>query len=789
MTTPETPQDPTPNPQAGAPAPADRTENEGARASGEAAAAATPAGPITTEGSPAAADPGVEAADGGDDSGDGDDAADAGAATEAGGAQAATPGAPGTGKKRRRRKKKKPSGDAAHAAQADGGAPGAEGTPAEGSQGGEQGAQGEGAAAKDGKDKKKRKPKPEKGPRGEPRERPAFNVGDIVFGKIVEISDDAVFVDLSGKGRAIFDRHELELPDDVNAIGPDLPGLDGAVDGALGEAGGDGGEGAAGVATTDADDVTPAEAASVTSVEAVAPPSPAEQAQIEKAMAEAGHTPGAATETSGRAADAATTVASDTDPSGPGDARFDDEDRAAQEAAAAAANVEAEAAANADANAGEGTSAEAADGAGPEGEKAPEPPAQLPPVQLELGAHFVGIVHNDGGRGGLVVLTRHPKRVQRAKQVVAGAFKEKGAILGLVTGVIKGGIEVDVDGLRAFAPGSHVDLRLGADLSPLVGKRLPFYVTQYAKRGRDVVLSRRVLLEAEAKLNREAALAKIQVGSVVEGVVRSVVPFGAFVDVGGVEGLVPLQEMSHNRSDQPSDVFKAGEKTTVKITKVDDKGKVWLSRKATIADPWQAAAQKYSVGSRHTGKVVRLQPFGAFVELESGVDGLIHTADLSVKRIEHPEEVVKVGDSIEIVVASVDAGAHRIALHPAPSGDQANEAPQRVQLHKPVKVTVVAVESSGLVVRVLGVTGRNARGFITAAGTARGTELKKAFPVGTILDAKVIEHDPKRGELKLSIKSLQDETERSAYQQYRQQVSREAKFTFADLIARKQQQR
>ncbi len=264
----------------------------------------------------------------------------------------------------------------------------------------------------------------------------------------------------------------------------------------------------------------------------------------------------------------------------------------------------------------------------PRGPDAPREP-KVPRVILEVGADFIGVVHNDGARGGLVVLTHHPKRLEKAKGLVEKASVEKTTILGLVTGVIKGGIEVDVDGLRAFAPGSHVDLRLGADLSHLVAKRLPFYVTQYAKRGRDVVLSRRAMLEDESRKARSEALAKLKVGEEIEGIVRSVVPFGAFVDVGGVEGLVPLQEMSHNRGDGPSDVFKAGEPTRVVVTKIDDKGKIWLSHKATIPDPWQQVAQKYATGTRHAGKVVRLQPPGASIELELGVDGLLHTARTS----------------------------------------------------------------------------------------------------------------------------------------------------------------
>ncbi len=166
---------------------------------------------------------------------------------------------------------------------------------------------------------------------------------------------------------------------------------------------------------------------------------------------------------------------------------------------------------------------------------------------------------------------------------------------------------------------------------------------------------------------------------------------------------------------------------------------------------------------------MRLQPFGAFVELEAGIDGLIHLADLSLNRIESPSEVVKVGDSIEVVVSHVEPGSHRIALHPASTGDAANEAPQRIAPHKPVKAKVVTIETGGLVVRILGVTGRSARGYVTAAGTGtpRGTELRKIFKAGQEIEAKVIEIDPRRGEVKLSIKALGEEQERNAYQQYR----------------------
>lgn len=649
------------------------------------------------------------------DTDEGADEASEGEASEGAAAGATTPD--GTAPKRKRRRRRKKKGGAAEGATA-------EGTPAEGATA--EGAPGEGKA--------KAKPKKEK----VERERPAFNVGDVVFGKVIEFTEDALFVDLSGKAKAIFDLRELLITEDEAEEYNRQHTADRKEAQEAGEA---------------SDEHAASENAEAPAADASTEASPAE-ASTESAPVEA---PAVAADASPEASPAEASA----------------EASPAEAAPAEASPAAPETTGASDAKPAEGTE-----------DKTP----QLPRVVLEPGAPFVGLVHNDGGRGGLVVLTHHPKRLSKAKRLVAEASKSGALVFGLVTGTIKGGIEADVDGLRAFAPASHVDLRPGSDLSHLVGKRLPFAVTQYAKRGRDVVLSRRAMLEAEAKEKREEALKHLEMGSIVDGVVRTVVPFGAFIDVGGIEGLVPLSEMSHNRADQPKDVFKVGETQKVKILRVDEKGKLWLSRKAAIEDPWNHVAQKYAQGTRHTGKVVRIQPFGAFIELEPGIDGLVHTADLSVKRIESPEEVVKLGDSIDVVVANVDSRQHRIALHPAPTGEAANETPQRIQLHKSVKVVVVAVEQGGLTVRVLGATGRNARGFISAAatGTPRGTELRKLFPVGKELDAKIVEHDPRRGEIKLSIKALNEETERNAYQQYRAQVKREAKFgTLADLLSKR----
>jgi small subunit ribosomal protein S1 len=405
-----------------------------------------------------------------------------------------------------------------------------------------------------------------------------------------------------------------------------------------------------------------------------------------------------------------------------------------------------------------------------------------------VGDRFVAQVLTDGARGGFVVLTRKLLREEETKPLVEKAFQDKATVKGLVTGVIRGGIEVHIDGLRAFAPASHVDLRMGADLNHLIGSRLEFHVEQYAKRGRDVVVSRKRMLEGVAKATREASLAKLSVGATLKVIVRSVLAWGAFVslpEADDIEGLVHVSELSHDPRAKLNDLLKVGSEIEVKLVKIDEKGKLWLSRKALEPDPFAGLREKYTVGSRHTGKVTKLQPFGAFVELEPGTEGLIHVADLSFKRIESPSEVVKEGQEIDVVVASFDNATKKIGLHPAVGG--ADEPRQKPVPGKMLKVCVVAAEASGVQVRILGATGRNARAFIPAGqtGTVRGSDLRKHFPPNMMLEAKVVAMEPKR-EPKLSIKALAEDTEKAAYNEYKSHVAKTAKFgTFADLLNKK----
>jgi small subunit ribosomal protein S1 len=420
--------------------------------------------------------------------------------------------------------------------------------------------------------------------------------------------------------------------------------------------------------------------------------------------------------------------------------------------------------------------------------------AEMEPDDLipQVGENFVAEIHNDGGRGGCVVLSRKRLREEDIKPAVEKACQEGTLVKGLITGTIKGGIEVDIMGLRAFAPASGTDLHpANANFAALVGQRLDFKVIQYEKSGRDVVVTRRPMLEAEAHERRKHALTLLTEGQVMEGVVRTVVDWGLFValpEAENLEGLVHASEASHDPRPRLLEQFKPGDRLQVQITKIDEKGKIWLSRKALVEDPWSSAREKFSGGTRHQGTVLSLENFGAFIELEPGVEGLIHVSDLSFDHIEHPSEKLKVGDSIEIVIAHVDGRNRKLVLHLAPPPEQADEPAQKIVRNANVKVEIVKIESSGLVVRVMGVTGRAARGFIPAGqtGTPRGSELRKSFKQGARIDAKIVDIDPRRGEPKLSIRGLAEDEERRATREYRQKVKAESSFgTLGDLFRKK----
>jgi small subunit ribosomal protein S1 len=235
---------------------------------------------------------------------------------------------------------------------------------------------------------------------------------------------------------------------------------------------------------------------------------------------------------------------------------------------------------------------------------------------------------------------------------------------GTVTGVNKGGLEVSVKNMRAFMPAGQVDIFHVPDLSQFINQKVTAEVTQFERQGRNIVLSRRNILEREREEKKTKLMEELAEGQIRRGTVRAVMDFGAFVDLGGVDGLLHVSEMSFRRVRNPGEIVKAGDVVDVKILKIDrETGKLSLSLKqARGIDPWSDAATRYAVGTPVTGRVTKIENFGAFIEVEEGIEGLLPISEISHKRIRTPAEVVKEGDTVRLVVISIDPVARRMSF-------------------------------------------------------------------------------------------------------------------------------
>ncbi len=266
-------------------------------------------------------------------------------------------------------------------------------------------------------------------------------------------------------------------------------------------------------------------------------------------------------------------------------------------------------------------------------------------------------------RDGHIVLSREKAEKMKIWDDVEKAYAERRVVIGRVIERIKGGLAVDI-GVRAFLPGSQIDVRPVRNLDALKGQELRMRVIKANKKRGNIVLSRKVLIEEENAEKKKNTLATIAEGKVMPGVVKNITDYGAFIDLGGIDGLLHVTDMSWGRAQHPSELFKVNDDVEVIILKYDAATeRVSLGYKQLHADPWSSASERYPVGQRISGKVVSLTDYGAFVELEPGVEGLIHVSEMSwSKRVKHPSKVLTIGDTVESMVLGVDPEARRISL-------------------------------------------------------------------------------------------------------------------------------
>ena len=401
-------------------------------------------------------------------------------------------------------------------------------------------------------------------------------------------------------------------------------------------------------------------------------------------------------------------------------------------------------------------------------------------IRAEVGDTVEVMVEWWDDENEVVVLSKEKAEKVKVWEEIKETYDNEGTISGTITSRVKGGFSVDI-GVQAFLPGSQADLRPIRNLDEMVGKTFDFKILKYNRKRSNIVLSRRVILEAEREAKRSATLASIHEGKVVDGVVKNITEYGVFVDLGGVDGLLHITDISWGRVKHPSDLFAIGDEIQVKILNLDlEKERVSLGMKQLTPDPWTIAAEKYPVGSRVTGRVVSLTDYGAFVELEEGIEGLIHVSEMSwTRKIRHPSKVVAVGDEVEAVVLDIKPDARRISL----GMKQARPNPWDVISEKyPVGTTIEGriknITDFGLFIGI----DEGIDGLVHISDLSWTKRIKHPgdlYKKGDLVQAVVLDIDKKSERFSLGIKQLQSDPWETVNERY--EVGKEITGTVTNL--------
>jgi len=397
-------------------------------------------------------------------------------------------------------------------------------------------------------------------------------------------------------------------------------------------------------------------------------------------------------------------------------------------------------------------------------------------VYLDIGYKSEGILPIDALRGDTVkpgdkllvsVKGRDPEgyyELSRGKVArptdwasLERAFKDKSTIMGTVTGAIKGGVTVDI-GVRAFMPASRSATKDAAELEKLVGSEIKCRIIKLDVADEDVVVDRRAVIEEEERAGKERRYSELREGDVVNGVVRSLTDYGAFVDIGGVDALLHVSDISRTRINNPADALTVGQQIEAQVLKISsegDKRRISIGMKQLAPDPWTTAAEKHKPGERARGTVTRTTDFGAFVELEPGLEGLIHISELSwTRKVKRVADVVKPGDAVEAVVLSVNLAERRLSLGLKQAlGDPWAEAAQKFPIGSQVSGPVTNMQKFGAFVQIAeGIEGMVHVSDITAE--RRLNHPSDMLKVGQVVQAQVLAVDPEKRQIKLGMKQL-----------------------------------
>jgi small subunit ribosomal protein S1 len=335
------------------------------------------------------------------------------------------------------------------------------------------------------------------------------------------------------------------------------------------------------------------------------------------------------------------------------------------------------------------------------------------------------------------------------------AFTQKTPVVGTVTAVVKGGLTVDV-GVRAFMPASRSGVRDAAEMEKLVGQEITCRITKLDVTDEDVVVDRRVIAEEQARSLEQGRYSELKEGDIVSGQVRSFAAYGAFIDLGGIDGLLHISDIALSRVTTPEDVLSIGQQLQLKVLKVDaESRRISLGLKQLEPEPWDSAADRYTVGQRISGTVTRLMDFGAFVEMEPGIEGLIHVSEMSwVKKVHKPSDILKPRDTVEVVVLAVSPGEHRISLGLKQAlGDPWTEAPQKFPVGSAIEGPVTRLMKFGAFVQLT----EGVEGLVHVSEIVADRHIhhpQDVLKVGQIVKAQVLAVDTEKRQIKLSMKQL-----------------------------------
>jgi small subunit ribosomal protein S1 len=358
---------------------------------------------------------------------------------------------------------------------------------------------------------------------------------------------------------------------------------------------------------------------------------------------------------------------------------------------------------------------------------------------------------------GATRLSRDKAKRLAAWMELEQALEQGEKIQGVITGKVKGGLTVMAKGIRAFLPGSLVDLRPVKDTTPYEGKQMEFKVIKLDRKRNNVVVSRRAVLEATAGAERDALLASLQEGAVVKGIVKNITDYGAFVDLGGIDGLLHITDLAWRRVKHPTEVVNVGDEVTAKVLKFDaEKNRVSLGLKQLGEDPWVGIGRRYPQGTRLFGKVTNLTDYGAFVEVEAGIEGLVHVSEMDwTNKNVHPSKVVQVGDEVEVMILEIDEDRRRISLGmkqcmPNPWEDFAREYKKGDRVKGVIKSITDFGVFAGLSGGIDGLVHLSDLSWSEA-----GEEAVKKFRKGDEIDAVVLAIDVERERISLGVKQLE----------------------------------